>query len=117
MSENDLKKTAGKAKAEQDEPVAQETKQAGKEAGPTVQKAEQGAPETEALVYIGPDIPGAKQYTTFNGGLPDALREKIEEHPFFNSLVVPVGKLAKTGAELAREGSALNILYRRACEK
>ncbi len=68
----------------------------------------------EILVYIGPDIPSVKQYTTYNNGLPDALKEKIKEHPFFNSLVVPVAKLARASAELAREGSALNILFRKA---
>ena len=69
------------------------------------------------MVYIGPNIPGAKQYTTYNAGLPDALKEKIKEQPFFNSFVVPVEKLARASAELAREGSALSTLYRKASEK
>lgn len=70
--------------------------------------------EDETVVYIGPDIPGAKQYTTYNAGLPDALKEQIIEHRVFESLVVPVERLAKASAELAKEGSALNILYRKA---
>ena len=90
---SETKKTAGKAKAT-----------------PAMQEA-------ETVVYIGPDIPGAKQYTTYNAGLPDALKEKIKEHPFFNSLVVPVEKLAKASTELAKEGSALSILYRKASGK
>ena len=77
-------------------------------------KAAPAAQEAEIVVYIGPDIPGAKQYTTYNAGLPDALKEKIKEHPFFNSFVVPVEKLAKASAELAKEGSALSILYQKA---
>lgn len=77
-------------------------------------KAAPATQEAETVVYIGPDIPGAKQYTTYNAGLPDALKEKIKEHPFFNSFVVPVEKLAKASAELAKEGSALNILYQKA---
>lgn len=80
-------------------------------------KAAPATQEAETVVYIGPDIPGAKQYTTYNAGLPDALKEKIKEHPFFNSLVVPVEKLARASAELAREGSALSILYRKASGK
>ena len=85
----------------------------------TPKKAAAKEPEKQAgiVVYIGPDIPGAKQYTTYNAGLPDALKEKIKEHPFFNSLVVPVEKLAKASAELAKEGSALSILYRKASGK
>ena len=80
-------------------------------------KAAPAAQEAEIVVYIGPDIPGAKQYTTYNAGLPDALKEKIKEHPFFNSLAVPVEKLAKASAELEKEGSALSILYRKASGK
>lgn len=66
------------------------------------------------VVYIGPDIPGAKQYTTYNNGLPDALKEKIKEHPFFNSFVVPVTKLTCANLELTRKGSALNTLFQKA---
>lgn len=74
------------------------------------------APEKQQgiVVYIGPDIPGAKQFTTYNNGLPDALKEQIVEHRVFESLVVPVERLAKASAELAKEGSALNILYQKA---
>lgn len=87
---SEAKKTVGKAKA-----------------APAMQEA-------EIVVYIGPDIPGTKQYTTYNAGLPDALKEKIVEHRVFESLVVPVERLAKASAELAKEGSALNILYKKA---
>lgn len=69
------------------------------------------------VVYIGPDIPGAKQFTTFNNGLPDALKEKIQKHPFFHSLIVPVEKLAQATEELNKEGSALHVFYHRAKEK
>lgn len=79
-------------------------------------KAAAKAPEKQPgiVVYIGPDIPGAKQYTTYNNGLSDVLKEKIIEHRVFESLVVPVEQLAKASVELAKEGSALNILYRKA---
>ena len=73
--------------------------------------------ENETVVYIGPDIPGAKQYTTYNAGLPDALKKKIIEHRVFESLVVPVEKLARASAELTKEGSALSILYWKASGK
>lgn len=46
-------------------------------------KAAPATQEAEIVVYIGPDIPGAKQYTTYNAGLPDALKEKIVEHRVF----------------------------------
>lgn len=73
--------------------------------------------EDETVVYIGPDIPGAKQYTTYNAGLPDALKEQIIERRAFESLVVPVDRLAKAIADLQKEGSALNTLYQKASEQ
>ena len=74
------------------------------------------AQKPEIVVYIGPDIPGAKQYTTFNNGLPEELKKKISEQPFFRSFVVPVAGLARANVDLAREGSALNVLFCRASE-
>ena len=68
------------------------------------------------MVYIGPDIPGAKQYTTYNNGLPDALKDRVKTQPFFNSLIVPVERLAQASAELAKEGSALSVFFKRAAE-
>lgn len=80
-------------------------------------KAASATRETETVVYIGPDIPGAKQYTIYNAGLPDALEEQIVEYRIFESLVVPVEKLAAASAELRKEGSALSVLYQKASEK
>ena len=86
------------------------------EAKKTVRKARTvpNVQETGSMVYIGPDIPGAKQYTVYNAGLPDALNEQIVEHRVFESLVVPVERMANASAELAKEGSALNVLYQKA---
>lgn len=84
----------------------------------TPRKAAAKAPEKQQgiVVYIGPDIPGAKQYTTYNNGLPDALKDRVKTQPFFNSLIVPVERLAQASAELAREGSALSVFFKRAAE-
>ena len=71
----------------------------------------------EVVAYIGPDIPGAKQYTIFNHGLPDVLKEKMKEHPFFCEFIVPVKKLAQASADLAKEGSALNVLFQKATKR
>lgn len=79
-------------------------------------KAAPATQEAETVVYIGPDIPGAKQYTTYNNGLPDALKDRAKAQPFFNSLIVPVERLAQASAELAKEGSALSVFFKRAAE-
>ncbi|MCI9471524.1 MAG: hypothetical protein HFH56_09995 [Lachnospiraceae bacterium] len=69
-----------------------------------------------ALIYIGPSFPGAKRYTVYTGGLPEALEEKIEAAPIFRGLVVPVERLAGANVELSRSGSGLSILYQKAQE-
>lgn len=79
------------------------------------EKKEKKENPRESMVYIGPDIPDVKQYTVFNNGLPATLVQRIADRPFFNSLIVPVTKLAQANVELAREGSALNVLYKKAC--
>ena len=79
-------------------------------------KATPATQEAEIVVYIGPDIPGAKQYTTYNNGLPDALKDRVKTQPFFNSLIVPVERLAQASAELAKEGSALSVFFKRAAK-
>ena len=83
---------------------------------PAKEAAVKEAPQ-EPVIYLGPDMPGARQYTVFNNGLPEALKERAKEKPFFNALIVPVSKLAQANTELAKEGSALNILYKKASEK
>ncbi len=45
--------------------------------------------DTDARVYIGPDIPGAKQYTVFNNGLPESLKKKTERKPERNEQPCP----------------------------
>lgn len=72
--------------------------------------------EAEIVVYIGPDIPGAKQYTVYNNGLPPILEKAIALHPFFASLVISVSRLPEANIQLMKEGSALNTLYKRAEE-
>lgn len=69
----------------------------------------------DVVVYVGPDIPGVvKRYKVFNNGIPEKLSKKLEENPVFQSMVVPVEKLAQVNAELAKEGSALHVLYQKA---
>lgn len=66
------------------------------------------------MVYVGPDIVGAKQYTVYDNGLPDVLKEKINRHPVFHELIIPVEKLVQVNTELEKEGSAFNILFQKA---
>lgn len=85
-----------------------------KDPAPIQVKTEPKREKKEAVAYIGPNMPEAKQYTVFNNGLPAALQEMVKQHPVFRSLVIPVGRLSQACAELSAPGSALNILYKKA---
>lgn len=69
-----------------------------------------------AVIYIGPDVPGAKQYTVYDNGLPHILEKAIARHPEFAPLVIPVSELPQANIQLTREGSALNNFYKMADE-
>lgn len=79
-----------------------------------IEPTQAGKEFLEPVIYIGPDIPGVKQYSVYNHGLPDALKEKAKEHPVFLSLIIPVGKMPQANKELLRKGSALNVLFEKA---
>ena len=76
-----------------------------------------GKAYTGPCVYTGPDMPGAKQYTVFNNGLPESLKEKLAEKPYFQSFIIPAEKLAQASSELGKEGSALNVLFKKAAKE
>lgn len=101
------------------------TKEAGKNMTESIQKNEKAMERvsgkekptikpTGSVVYIGPTISGiVKQNTVFNNGLTDELKKRVQEVPSVSALIVPIERLAATSAELVREGSTLNILYKR----
>ena len=55
-------------------------------------QTEQAAAQVQAPVaYCGPTIKGiAPQYTVFVDGLPDKLKEKVEQVPLLKALIVPL---------------------------
>ena len=84
----------------------------------TENQTEQTAAQVQAPVaYCGPTIKGiAPQYTVFVDGLPDKLKEKVEQVPLLNALIVPLDKLAETRVKIDQEGTRENILYAKAAD-
>ena len=69
----------------------------------------------EAQVYCGPNTKGvAPQYTVFTDGLPAKLVEKAEAFPIVKALIVPRDKFAEMRMKVEKEGTAENILYKKA---
>lgn len=64
-------------------------------------------------VYCGPSVKGvARQYTTYQGGIPDALREFIRKHPVGLGLIVSTGKFTDMRRRLEKYGTKEAELYR-----
>ena len=56
----------------------------------------------------------APQYTVFVDGLPDKLKEKVEQVPLLKALIVPLDKLAEMRVKLEQDGTRENILCNKA---
>lgn len=69
-------------------------------------------------VYCGPTVRGvARQYTTYQGGIPDALRNFIKEHPEARQLIVTTAQFPAYRRRLDTPGTAEAKLYKRVKEQ
>lgn len=69
-------------------------------------------------VYCGPTVRGvARQYTTYQGGIPDALRNFIKEHPEARQLIVSTAQFPAMRKRLDTPGTAEAKLYKRVKEQ
>lgn len=79
-------------------------------------------PEVKALpekkddtprVYCGPSVRGiARQYTVFQGEIPELLAGFVKEHPIAEALIVSTKDFAETRRKLETAGTAEAILYK-----
>lgn len=121
------------AERTEDATATQETAEQAGEATTTQETAEQEegtapakeTPERDILagiqnpcVYCGPTVRGvARQYTTFQGGIPDALRDFIREHPEARQLIVSTAQFPAMRRRLDTAGTAEAKLYKRVKEQ
>lgn len=113
--------------AEESAAVIQETENAGA-ATETDEAAEKARKREEQLkvfldklpnpvVYCGPSVRNvARQYTVYNGGIPDVLKQFIMEHPAAKGLLVSVDRFAQVRIELETKGTAKSILFKKVLE-
>lgn len=65
-------------------------------------------------VYCGPSVRGvARQYTTYQGGIPDPLKEFVKEHPAVRALIIHTGSFAAVRKRLETPGTAEAIIYKK----
>lgn len=81
----------------------------------------QEAPEEDVFagipnpcVYCGPTVRGmARQYTTFQGGIPDVLRDFIQKYPEARQFLVSTARFPAMRKRLDTPGTAEAALYKR----
>ena len=65
-------------------------------------------------VYCGPSVRGvARQFTVYQGGIPDALKEFIKGHRAAKGLLVSVERFAQVRTRLETPGTGEYILFRK----
>ena len=65
-------------------------------------------------VYCGPSVRGvARQYTTYQGGIPAELKEFVKAHPAARGLIVSTEKFASVRRRLETHGTAEAIIYKK----
>lgn len=103
----------------QEEQTAQEQTdgqedQTGQEQTGQEQERDEFADIPNPCVYCGPSVRGvARQYTTYQGGIPDPLKEFIKEHPAVRGLIVPASRFAIVRKRLETRGTAESIIYKK----
>ncbi len=103
----------------QEEQTAQEQTdgqedQTGQEQTGQEQERDEFADIPNPCVYCGPSVRGvARQYTTYQGGIPDPLKEFIKEHPAARGLIVPASRFAIVRKRLETRGTAESIIYKK----
>lgn len=68
----------------------------------------------DPCVYCGPSVRGvARQFTVYNGGIPDVLKEFVKEHRAARGLIVSVERFAQVRTRLETPGTGEFILFRK----
>lgn len=105
-------------KPEQD---TDELEQDGQKPEQDADKAEQTEPERDEFanipnpcVYCGPSVRSvARQYTTYQGGIPNELKEFIKAHPAVRRLIVSTGQFASVRKRMETPGTAEAAIYKK----
>lgn len=112
-AEQDAPELEGKENAAGDAPEQNETGAAALDDG---KKPERDifANLPNPCVYCGPTVRGmARQYTTYQGGIPNELREFIKAHPAARGLLVSTAKFASVRKRLDTPGTAEAVLFKK----
>ena len=73
----------------------------------------QAAEAAGTVVYCGPSIKGvARQYTAYNNGIPEGLKQAAEKNKILAALIVPLEDLPEAMRQLRQRSGRIYTLYK-----
>lgn len=79
----------------------------------TTKRTKKAAEAAGTVVYCGPSIKGvARQYTAYNNGIPEGLKQAAEKNKILAALIVPLEDLPEAMRQLRQKSGRVYTLYK-----
>lgn len=79
----------------------------------TTKRTKKAAEAAGTVVYCGPSIKGvARQYTAYNNGIPEGLKQEAEKNKILAALIVPLEDLPEAMRQLRQKSGRMYTLYK-----
>lgn len=79
----------------------------------TTKRTKKAAEAAGTVVYCGPSIKGvARQYTAYNNGIPEGLKQAAEKNKILAALIVPMEDLPEAMRQLRQRSGRIYTLYK-----
>lgn len=79
----------------------------------TTKRTKKAAEAAGTVVYCGPAIKGvARQYTAYNNGIPEGLKQAAEKNKILAALIVPLEDLPEAMRQLRQRSGRIYTLYK-----
>ncbi len=79
----------------------------------TTKRTKKAAEAAGTVVYCGPSIKGvARQYTAYNNGIPEGLKQEAEKNKILAALIVPLEDLPEAMRQLRQRSGRIYTLYK-----
>ena len=79
----------------------------------TTKRTKKVAEAAGTVVYCGPSIKGvARQYTAYNNGIPEGLKQAAEKNKILAALIVPLEDLPEAMRQLRQRSGRIYTLYK-----
>ena len=76
-------------------------------------RTKKAAEAAGTVMYCGPSIKGvARQYTAYNNGIPEGLKQAAEKNKILAALIVPLEDLPEAMRQLRQKSGRIHTLYK-----